>query len=251
MPTDENVNKLIINYLTLEQYQGIAPNEGELYFVDNEVDALPGQSASDAGKALTAVGDGTVRWSDFPSLADPHEWASAQTFASVVTDEIKTKAGNYVARSIAEGDGYRTLLGSTARPTTIMGSGDRPNYAKAGDTNKQKELALVSDLPAVKYPKSVLIKLDDGAGALLAASLQGEATHDVEITDGDTLKEAFGGAVLSCSGAYLSEATPTGAPMFVDTGAGEISYLYFATREIIKLSLDSFPGVEIKEEKGN
>lgn len=248
MPTDTNVNKLIINYLTLEQYQGITPNEGELYFVDNEVDALPGQSAQDAGKALTAVGDGTVEWSDFPSLADPHEWASAQTFASVVTDEVKSKAGNYLARSIQEGEGYRILLGSTSRPVTIMGSKDRPNYAKAGDTNAQKELALVSDLPAITYHKNVLITIGDGVDILICAALQGEAAHNVAIVDRDSLKEAFDGAVLACSsGVYLNGQAAVGTPLFVDTGMGEIRYLYWPTHQQTTLSFDSFAVIDIKE----
>ena len=171
MPTDENVSKLIINYLTLQQYQSITPNDGELYFVSNEVDALPGQSASDIGKALTANGDGTVRWSDFPSLTEPHTWLGEQRFVTVATDEIKSTAGSYLARFEKEentDDRFRTVIGSSSWPTTICGGAPRLFYSSYGEGYEQNALAFLSDIP-VLIPKTVQITM----------TLTGSEPHDV------------------------------------------------------------------------
>ena len=44
MPTDTKLEKLIINKLTIEQYQALETiDEGQLYFVDNEADGFPAQ----------------------------------------------------------------------------------------------------------------------------------------------------------------------------------------------------------------
>lgn len=255
MPTDENVSKLIINYLTLQQYQSITPNEGELYFVSNEVDALPGQSASDVGKALTANGDGTVKWSDFPSLTEAHTWLGEQRFVHVVTDEIKSTAGNYLVRFAKDneaGDRFRTVIGSTSWPTTICGGAPRLFYSQYGETYEENALAFISDIP-VLIPKKVQITMyDNGRHDVIALTLQGNAVSEAEITDVDTLKNAFGGAVVTCSGVYLSGDAQIGTPLYVDTGARSVHYLYWQTHDMAEVSLDgAFEDVQVKELKGN
>lgn len=255
MPTDENVNKLIINYLTLQQYQSITPNEGELYFVSNEVDALPGQSASDIGKALTANGDGTVRWSDFPSLTEAHSWTQPQSFAEVETDWMKSTTGNYLVRFAKDneaGDRFRTVIGSTSWPTTICGGAPRLFYSQYGETYEENALAFLSDIP-VMIPKKVQITMyDNGRNDVIAITLHGNAVNDVEITDVDTLKNAFGGAIVTCSGVYLSGEAQIGTPLYVDTGARSVHYLYWQTHDMAEVSLvGAFQDVQVKELKGN
>lgn len=255
MPTDENVSKLIINYLTLQQYQAITPNEGELYFVSNEVDALPGQSASDIGKALTANGDGTVKWSDFPSLTEPHGWTQPQSFAEVETDWMKSTTGNYLVRFVKDneaGDRFRTVIGSTSWPTTICGGAPRLFYSQYGDVYEQNALAFLSDVP-VLIPKTVQITMyDNGRSDVIALTMHGNAVSEAEITDVDTLKNAFGGAVVTCSGVYLSGEAQIGTPLYVDTGARSVHYLYWQTHDMAEVSLDgAFQDVQVKELKGN
>ena len=255
MPTDENVSKLIINYLTLQQYQSITPNEGELYFVSNEVDALPGQSASDRGKALTANGDGTVKWSDFPSLTEPHGWTQPQSFSEVDTDWIKSTTGNYLVRFVKDneaGDRFRTVIGSTSWPTTICGGAPRLFYSEYGDVYEQNALAFLSDIPVI-IPKTVQITMyDNGRHDVIALTLHGNAVSDVEITNIDTLKEAFGGSIVTCSGVYLSGEAQIGTPLYVDTGMSSVHYLYWQTHDMAEVSLDgAFQEVQVKELKGN
>ena len=255
MPTDENVSKLIINYLTLQQYQSITPNEGELYFVSNEVDALTGQSASDRGKALTANGDGTVRWSDFPSLTEPHGWTQPQSFSEVDTDWIKSTTGNYLVRFVKDneaGDRFRTVIGSTSWPTTICGGAQRLFYSEYGDVYEQNALAFLSDIPVI-IPKTVQITMyDSGRHDVIAITLHGNAVSEVEITNIDTLKEAFGGSIVTCSGVYLSGEAQIGTPLYVDTGMGSVHYLYWQTHDMAEVSLDgAFQEVQVKELKGN
>lgn len=255
MPTDENVSKLIINYLTLQQYQSITPKEGELYFVSNEVDALPGQSASDIGKALTANGDGTVRWSDFPSLTEAHGWTQPQNFAEVITDWMKSTTGNYLVRFVKDneaGDRFRTVIGSTSWPTTICGGAPRPFYSQYGEAYEQEAVAFLSDIP-VLIPKTVQITMhDNGRHDVIALTLQGNAISEMEITDVNSLKEAFGGGVVTCSGVYLSGDAQIGTPLYVDTGARSVHYLYWQTHDMAEVSLDgAFQDVQVKELKGN
>lgn len=255
MPTDENVSKLIINYLTLQQYQSITPNEGELYFVPNEVDALPGQSASDIGKALTANGDGTVKWSDFPSLTEPHGWTQPQSFAEVITDWMKSTTGNYLVRFAKDneaGDRFRTVIGSTSWPTTICGGAPRLFYSEYGEEYEQNALAFLSDIP-VLIPKKVQITMyDNGRHDVIALTLQGNAVNEVEITDVDTLKNAFGGSVVTCSGVYISGEAQIGTPLYVDTGARSLHYLYWQTHDMAEVSLvGAFEDVQVNELKGN
>lgn len=256
MPTDENVSKLIINYLTLQQYQSITPNEGELYFVSNEVDALPGQSASDIGKALTANGDGTVKWSDFPSLTEPHTWLGEQRFVYVVTDEIKSTAGSYLIRFEKDenaDDRFRTVIGSTSWPTVICGGAERPFYAGYGQVYEQEAIAFLSDIPPVLIPKKVEITMyDNGISDVIALTLQGNAVNNIEITDADSLREAFGSAIVTCSGVYLSGDAQIGTPLYVDTGMGSVHYYYWPTRKMTEVSLNgAFQDVQVKELKGN
>lgn len=256
MPTDENVSKLIINYLTLQQYQAITPNEGELYFVSNEVDALPGQSASDIGKALTANGDGTVKWSDFPSLTEPHTWLGEQRFVHVVTDEIKSTAGSYLIRfekdGNPEGDSFRTVIGSSSWPTFIRGGAERPFYAGYGQAYDHEAIAFLSDIP-VLIPKTVQITMyNDGMHDVIALTMHGNAVSEIEIMNIDTLKEAFGGSIVTCSGVYLSGEAQIGTPLYVDTGMGSVHYLYWQTHDMAEVSLDgAFQEVQVKELKGN
>lgn len=255
MPTDENVSKLIINYLTLQQYQSITPKEGELYFVSNDVDALPGQSASDIGKALTANGDGTVRWSDFPSLTEPHGWTQPQSFAEVETDLMKSTTGNYLVRFAKDneaGDRFRTVIGSTSWPTTICGGAPRLFYSQYGETYEENALAFLSDIP-VLIPKTVQITMyDNGRSDVIALTLQGNAVSEVEITNIDTLKEAFGGSIVMCSGVYLSGEAQIGTPLYVDTGMRSVHYLYWQTHDMAEVSLDgAFQEVQVMELKGN
>ena len=255
MPTDENVSKLIINYLTLQQYQSITPNEGELYFVSNEVDALPGQSASDIGKALTANGDGTVKWSDFPSLTEAHGWTQPQNFAEVITDWMKSTTGNYLVRFAKDdeaGDRFRTVIGSTSWPTTICGGAPRLFYSQYGETYEENALAFLSDIPTI-IPKKVQITMyGNGRNDVIALTMQGNAVSEAEITDVDTLKSAFGGGVVTCSGVYLSGEAQIGTPLYVDTGARSVHYLYWQTHDMAEVSLDgAFEDVQVKELKGN
>ena len=255
MPTDENVSKLIINYLTLQQYQSITPNEGELYFVSNEVDALPGQSASDIGKALTANGDGTVKWSDFPSLTEAHYWNATQSFAEVETDWMKSTTGNYLVRFAKDneaGDRFRTVIGSTSWPTTICGGAPRLFYSQYGETYEENALAFLSDIPVI-IPKKVQITMyDNGRHDVIALTMQGNAVSEAEITDVDTLKNAFGGGVVTCSGVYLSGDAQIGTPLYVDTGARSVHYLYWQTHDMAEVSLDgAFQEVQVMELKGN
>ena len=257
MPTDENVSKLIINYLTLQQYQSITPNEGELYFVSNEVDALPGQSASDIGKALTANGDGTVKWSDFPSLTEPHTWLGEQRFVTVATDEIKSTAGSYLVRFEKEentDDRFRTVIGSTSWPTTICGGAPRLFYAAYGEGYEQNAIAFISDIP-VLIPKTVQITMTLTGSEphdVISLVLQGNAVNDVEITDVASLSNAFGGAVVGCSGAYLHGDAQIGTPLYVDIGARSVHYLYWQTQRMAEVSLEgAFDHIEVMELKGN
>ena len=256
MPTDENVSKLIINYLTLQQYQSITPNDGELYFVSNEVDALPGQSASDIGKALTANGDGTVKWSDFPSLTEPHTWLGEQRFVNVVTDEIKSTAGSYLVRFEKEenaDDRFRTVIGSTSWPTVICGGADRPFYAPYGQVYDQTAFAFLSDIPKL-IPKTVQITMSasNDTPDVISLVLQGNAVNDVEITDVASLVNAFEGAVVACSGVYLSSGAQIGTPHYVDMGTRSVHYLYWQTQRMAEVSLEgAFDHIEVIELKGN
>lgn len=257
MPTDENVSKLIINYLTLQQYQSITPNEGELYFVSNEVDALPGQSASDVGKALTANGDGTVKWSDFPSLTEPHYWNATQSFSEVETDWMKSTTGNYLVRFAKDneaGDRFRTVIGSTSWPTTICGGAERPFYAAYGETYEQNAIAFLSDIP-VLIPKTVQITMTWTGSEphdVISLVLHGNAVNDVEITDVASLVNAFGGAVVECSGVYLHGDTQIGTPLYVDIGTRSVHYFYWQTQRMAEVSLEgAFDHIEVEELKGN
>lgn len=257
MPTDENVSKLIINYLTLQQYQSITPNDGELYFVSNEVDALPGQSASDIGKALTANGDGTVKWSDFPSLTEAHTWLGEQRFVNVVTDEIKSTAGSYLVRFEKDentDDRFRTVIGSTSWPTTICGGAPRLFYSSYGETYEQNALAFLSDIP-VLIPKTVQITMTWTGSEphdVISLVLHGNAVNDVEITDVGSLSNAFGGAVVECSGVYLHGNAQIGTPLYVDIGTRSVHYLYWQTQRMAEVSLEgAFDHIEVMELKGN
>ena len=247
MPTDTNVNKLIINYLTLQQYQSITPNEGELYFVDNEVDALPGQGAGDSGKALTANGDGTCKWSEFPSLDQPHEWTAGQTFPGVATDSVSSSStGNYMLQMTQDGETYRVHVGTTSRPMTLHGSEARPHYASTGEADSAHAFAFVDDIPAEKHAHTVAITYAYGERSI-ALSLHGESESAEPITDQASLAAAFPNAKLPASGAMYESGVAKGTVLYVDAGAGEIAYWYEPSRAIARILLSNMPGAEIKE----
>lgn len=158
MATDKNLDKLIVNKLTMEQYQGITPSDEELYFVTDEAEGFPSQATGDAGKALLAVGDGSVEWGSVASLASANEWTGSNTFKNNQTiastyylncDTINSSAtGNSMLRMYYDTDGaYKVLVGTVYRQATILGSTDRPYYAKDGEAFQAHELALKSDVP--------------------------------------------------------------------------------------------------------
>lgn len=64
-------------------------------------------------------------------------------------DVINSKTtGNSMLRSYYDTDkAYKTLVGSVNRQTTILGSTDRPYYAKDGETFQAHEIALEEELP--------------------------------------------------------------------------------------------------------
>ena len=68
MPTDTNVNTLIINKLTKAQYETATKSSTELYMVTDE-DILPSQTGNN-GKFLTTDGTNTS-WADIPDSAIP------------------------------------------------------------------------------------------------------------------------------------------------------------------------------------
>ena len=92
----------------------------------------------------------------------------------------------------------------------------------------------------------------NGRHDVIALTMHGNAVSDVEITDVDTLKNAFGGAVVTCSGVYLSGEAQIGTPLYVDTGARSVHYLYWQTHDMAEVSLDgAFEDVHVKDLKGN
>lgn len=159
MPTDTKLDKLIINKLTLDQYASIeTPDEGQLYFVDNEEDGFPSQSSAVANYALLANGDGTTKWGDVALPSVSHTWSADQTYTaniavqtgkSIACDTFNSKAtGNSLLRMYYDTDSaYKCLVGSVYRQTTILGSTDRPYYAKDGEGFQAHELALVEETP--------------------------------------------------------------------------------------------------------
>ena len=61
MSVDTNIPNLVINKLTKQQYEGLTPAAGELYFIVDQDEYLPAnQGSGNAGKVLTIANDGSV-----------------------------------------------------------------------------------------------------------------------------------------------------------------------------------------------
>lgn len=67
-------------------------------------------------------------------------------------DVINSKAtGNSILRMYYDSDSiYKVLVGTVARSVTLLGSSERPYYANDGDSFNSRELALLSDVEALR-----------------------------------------------------------------------------------------------------
>lgn len=213
MPTDTKLEKLIINKLTLEQYQALETiDEGQLYFVDNEADGFPAQLSGYAGYALLADGNGGTRWGEFPSLDASHTWTGEQTYtANVIVsptyylkcDTINSATtGNALLRMYYDADGaYKCLVGSVYRQTTLLGSADRPYYAKDGEAFQAHELALLEDVKP--YRHTITISWTSGTN-FLCGCFTGSSSVSTACASYDDMHAAFNGSVLAMSGCNVS-----------------------------------------------
>lgn len=227
MATDTKLEKLVINKLTLEQYQSIdEPAEGELYFVDNEADGFPAQLSGYAGYALLADGSGGTYWGEFPSLDAAHTWTGEQTYTANVTigatyylkcDTINSATtGNALLRMYYDTDSaYKCLVGSVYRQTTLLGSTDRPYYAKDGETFQAHELALKEDL---LHHHVITVSWVSGT-KMLYGTFTGLSSVSTACTSYDDMHTAFNGKVFPISGVNASGDT-NGFLMSVDFTGG-------------------------------
>lgn len=216
MPTDTKLEKLIINKLTLEQYQSIEnPSDSELYFVDNEADGFPAQPSGSKGMALLAGGDGTTYWGAFPSLDAEHEWTAKQTYTADVdiastghlnVDVINSKAtGNSLLRMYYDADSaYKCLVGSVYRTTTLLGSADRPYYAKEGEDFQANPIALLSDVK--RYIHTIIISYVS-SGQTLYGCFTAYSNVATACTSYDLLHSLFNGKTFAISGFNMSGTT--------------------------------------------
>lgn len=127
-------------------------------------------------------------------------------------------------------------------------------YSSYGEGYEQNAIAFLSDIP-VLIPKTVQITMTLTGSEphdVISLVLQGNAVNDVEITDVASLSNAFGGAVVGCSGAYLHGDAQIGTPLYVDIGARSVHYLYWQTQRMAEVSLEgAFDHIEVTELKGN
>ncbi len=208
MATDTKLPKLVINKLTLEQYQGIeTPADDELYFVDNEADGFPAQLSGYAGYTLQADGNGGTYWGEFPSLDTAHTWTGEQTFGANVSvgstyaldvDTINSETtGNAMLRMYYDTDkAYKVLVGSVYRQTTLLGSAERPYYAKDGEEFQAHELALKED---ILHRHLVWVKWSDSTHTFYA-TFTGYAKSATALTSVAEMEEAFLGKKFQASG---------------------------------------------------
>ena len=215
MATDKNLDKLIVNKLTMAQYQSATPSDEELYFVTDEAEGFPSQATGDAGKALLAVGDGSVEWGSVASLASANEWTGSNTFKNNQTiastyylncDTINSSStGNSMLRMYYDTDGaYKVLVGTVYRQATILGSTDRPYYAKDGEAFQAHELALKSDVPSLADKTMTLYKhhvIITGSGWVAQADIY--APWATQITSGGALS-SYGSFIATGSGTINS-----------------------------------------------
>lgn len=212
MPTDTKLEKLIINKLTLEQYQALESiDEGQLYFVDNEADGFPAQLSGYSGYALLADGTGGTYWGEFPSLDTAHAWTGEQTFTANVAisptyylkcDTINSSTtGNALLRMYYDTDSaYKCLVGSVYRQTTLLGSTDRPYYAKDGETFQAHELALKED---ILHHHTITISWTSRSN-LLYGCFTGVSSVSTACASYDDMHTAFNGRVFTMSGCNTS-----------------------------------------------
>lgn len=199
MGSEKKLNQLVINKLTMAQYQKTTPSDDELYFVTDEAEGFPSQGSSDKGKALIAVGDGTVEWGSVASLASANEWTGANTFKNNQTiaktyylncDTINSSStGNSMLRMYYDTDGaYKVLLGTVYRQATILGSTDRPYYAKDGEGFQAHELALKEDVPT-DYVTATTAQTISGSkiftGAMTTGAITPSATNAYSLGTSD------------------------------------------------------------------
>lgn len=157
MATDKNLDKLIVNKLTMAQYQSTTPSDEELYFVTDDGGDIPSQSAGDKGKVLVADGEGGVSWGVSPTAEGDNYWSGYNAFNGDVAVNGTLTATKFVdvqAKTVSTSEYTIGLAkGNESKITTYIG-------LYATKYNGSDDGALVWDNTGTAYVGDAVVSSD-------------------------------------------------------------------------------------------
>ena len=154
--------------LALESKEGVVSVYGDLVVSNNgifSVDRIEALTGSDINVDAHLL------------ISDGLSTSTGEFNIQVRTDNINNTNGNAMVRYKSTEN--KVVLGGSTIPTTIMGSGDRPNYSKNGSDFSGNPLALKSDVDTETTER----KAQD-------TTLQSNIDKKANTTDLDTLKSS-------------------------------------------------------------
>lgn len=124
-------------------------------------------------------GEGNEISKAYVNLTGDQTISGTKTFTSEIkTNQIANENDNAMLRYKETED--KVVVGGSTKPTTIMGSEDRPKYSSDGSDFEGKPLALLSDIGSGGLPTN---PTDDGSYVLGNDVSSGESSHSWSATE--------------------------------------------------------------------